>query len=228
MKMTIAGHFRELRRRIIWCLLAFAAAFFAGLSAAPLMRDFLSAPLLDAMGENAMIMTGVADGLSVEFSMAGLFAMCAAIPFFLQQLWAYAAPALKQKEKKIAIGIILASPLLFCAGAAFAYFVLLPAMFKFFISISAGAALTPDMKNYLEFSVGMMKAFGMSFQLPLALVMLNRAGAMPKKRILSAARYATVGIFVFAAAITPPDIVSQIALAAPLWLLFAMSLLFLK
>jgi sec-independent protein translocase protein TatC len=102
-------------------------------------------------------------------------------------------------------------------------------MFRFFISIGGtDVALMPNMKNYLSFSVDMLKAFGLAFQFPLVLIMLNRAGIVSRKQILSASRYAIVGIFIIAAVLTPPDIVSQVALAAPLLLLFTASLVFIK
>jgi sec-independent protein translocase protein TatC len=226
MKMTLLGHFMELKKRIVWSLLVFCAAFAAGLWLAPRLQSFVAAPLLDLPDAPAMIMTGIADGLSVEFSLAGLFALAAAFPFFLWQMWLFAAPALKKGERRIAAPLLVLSPVLFLAGAAFAYYFLLPAMFRFFIGMSGAAVLAPNLKSYLSFSIDMLAAFGLAFQLPLILALLNRAGIFSRGQIWRAGRYIIVGIFVVAAILTPPDIISQVALALPLAALFALSFLF--
>jgi sec-independent protein translocase protein TatC len=229
MKMTLMGHFRELKNRVVWSLLFFAAAFFVGLYFADFLQSIILAPLRDVWENPAMIYTGIADGLTIEFSLAGLFALLVSIPFFLWQLWKYIAPALKKNEKKMAVPLMVVSPVLFLAGASFAYFILFPIMFEFFISVGGtDAAFMPNMKNYLSFSVDMLKAFGFAFQFPLILVILNRAGVVSRKQLLSVGRYVVVGIFAVAAILTPPDVVSQIALAAPLLLLFGASFVFMK
>jgi sec-independent protein translocase protein TatC len=212
---------------VIWSLLFFAAAFAAGLYLAADLEHIVKAPMTDVWANPTMIYTDVSDALSVQFSLAGLFALLASSPFWLWQLWKYVAPALRKDEKKIAAPLAVISPVLFLAGAAFAYFVLLPIMFEFFIDIgSANVAMMPNMKGYLSFSVGILKAFGFAFQFPLVLVLLNRAGVVSKGQILSAGRYLIIGIFVIAAVLTPPDVISQVALAAPLILLFGLSFLF--
>jgi sec-independent protein translocase protein TatC len=227
MKMTLMGHFRELKSRVAWTLAVFCAAFAAGLFLAPFLQDIATAPLAEAWPDPTVIYTGIADGLTVEFSLAGLFALLVSLPFALWQMWMYVEPALKNDERRIAAPFVMISPVLFVAGAAFAYFVLFPMMFRFFISVGAeGVAMMPDMRNYLSFSVDMMRAFGLAFQFPLALILLNRAGVVSKRGALSAGRYVIVGIFAVAAALTPPDVVSQIAMAAPLVLLFGLSFLF--
>jgi sec-independent protein translocase protein TatC len=228
MQMTLMGHFRELKRRIVWSLVYFCTAVAAGFWIAPFLQDAIMAPITKVWADPQMIYTGIADGLSIEFSLAGLFALIASLPFFLWQMWAYVSPALRRAERKIAAGALVMSPVLFAAGAAFAYFALLPMMFRFFLSVGGDAALLPNMKNYLSFSIGILRSFGLAFQMPLVLILLNRAGIFSRRQIARLGRYAVVTIFVIAAVLTPPDIVSQVALALPLIALFALSFLFMK
>ena len=227
MQMTLMQHFKELKARAAWSLGFFIFAFAAGLWAAPTLRVLITAPLLGVWDGGKMILTGVADNLTIQFSLAGLFAAVASMPFVLLQLWKYVSPALKKTERRAAILLVSTSPLLFAAGALFAYFVLLPFMFGFFISLGDdSAAMLPNVRDYLSFTIDILKAFGLAFQFPLVLVLLNRAGVLPKKSVLGASRYIVVAIFVLAAILTPPDVISQIALAMPLVLLFGLSLIF--
>jgi sec-independent protein translocase protein TatC len=227
MKMTLMGHFKELRNRAICSLLFFAAAFAVGFWFVPWMENIIMSPLLDVWSRPTMIYTGIADGLGIEFSLAGLFALLVSAPVWMWHLWRYVSPALGKNERKIGFSILVASPLLFAAGVLFAYYVLLPLMFRFFLEVgSADVAMMPNMKNYLSFSTGILKAFGFAFQLPLALVLFNRAGIFSRGQILSAGRYVIIAIFAIAAILTPPDIISQIALALPLVALFGLSFLF--
>jgi sec-independent protein translocase protein TatC len=227
MKMTLMAHFRELRSRIIWSAVFFTSMFLIGLYISPFLRSIITAPLFDVWDNPSMIMTGIADGMMVEFQMAGLFAIFVSIPFLLWQLWRYVSPGLKNNERKIILPILVMSPVLFLTGMAFAYFILLPIMFKFFMSYGVeNITIMPDMKNYLAFSIDLLKAFGLSFQFPLILVILNRAGVLSRKKTISLSRYIIVAIFVIGAALTPPDVVSQLAMSLPMVLLFGLSLLF--
>ncbi|MDR1826189.1 MAG: twin-arginine translocase subunit TatC [Rickettsiales bacterium] len=226
-KMTLMQHFRELKRRVVWSLAFFCAAFAMGLFVADALQSIITAPLFDVWAEPTMIYTGIADGLAIQFSLAGLFALFISAPFVLYQVWRYVSPALKRDEKKIAVAVLLASPILFLSGASFAYFILLPIMFAFFLQIAPEtAAMMPNVKTYLVFSLDLLKAFGLAFQFPLILILLNRTGVLSKKQLASMGRYFIVGIFIVAAVLTPPDIVSQIALALPLVVLFGLSFLF--
>ena len=225
--MTLIQHFKELKKRIIYSLVFFVAAFALGLYIAPALSDLIVAPLLNVWDNPTLIYTGIADGLMVQFSLAGFFALFVSIPVILWHIWGYSAPALKKNEKRILLPILIMSPMLFAAGAAFAYFVLLPIMFGFFIDIAAdNAQMMPNFKNYLAFSVNLLRAFGLAFQFPLIMVLLNRAGVVSKKQVLSKGRYIVVGVFILATVLTPPDILSQILLALPLLVLFGLSLFF--
>lgn len=227
MKQTLLQHFSELKKRILWVVLFFVLAFAVGFYLSPFLQSIIAAPLFSVWDSPVMIYTGISDGLTVQFSMAGFFAIFISAPVILFQVWMYISPALKKNEKKIAVPILIMSPLLFLLGAIFAYFVLLPIMFRFFIeTASETAVMMPNVKNYIAFSIELLKAFGLAFQFPLVLVLLNKANVVSKKQVMSIGRYIVVGVFVLAAVLTPPDIVSQIALAVPMILLFGLALLF--
>ncbi len=231
-KMTLMQHFAELRRRIIWSALFFAAAFGAGWIAAPWTQEFLTAPLLRVWPDGALLYTGLADGLMIQLSLATLFALLVSLPFVLWQVWAFVAPGLRKNERGFIWPIIVMSPVLFVMGAAFAFYVLFPFAFRFFIELNSAApvpaVLMPAARDYLTFAIGLLKVFGVAFQLPLVLVLLNRVGVLPRARVVRMRRYAVVFIVVAAAVLTPPDVVSQIMLALPMWGLFEISILFMR
>ncbi|MBD5400352.1 twin-arginine translocase subunit TatC [bacterium] len=230
--MTIMQHFAELRRRILWVALFFAIGFFAGWLVAPLVQAFLTAPLMSVWPDGAMLYTGLADGLLIQFSLATGVALLVVAPVALWHAWAFVVPGLKKDEKKFIWPILIMSPILFLTGAAFAFYVLFPVAFKFFIDLNQSApvpsVLMPAARDYLTFAIGLLKVFGIAFQLPLVLVLLNRVGVLPRHVARRMRRYAIVIIVVVAAILTPPDIVSQILLAVPMWALFEISLLFMK
>ena len=232
MKRTLMQHFMELRKRVVWILLVFACAFGLGWFVEPWLQEFLARPLMAVWPDGMMLYTGLADGLLIQFDLAILFAVFITIPFLLWQIWAFVAPGLRENEKKFIVPILLCSPVLFVLGAAFAFYILFPMAFKFFVEMNQSspvpAAFLPDMKNYLSFAIGLLKVFGIAFQLPLVLVLLNRIGILSRAAAVKSRRYAIVGIFIAAAILTPPDVVSQCLLAAPLILLFEISILLMK
>lgn len=231
-KMTLLQHFSELRRRMLWLLLIFCAAFGVGWFIAPIVQEFLTMPLMSVWENGAMIYTGLSDGLMIQFSLATLFAIFITIPFVLWHLWAFVSPGLHKGEKRFVAPIIILSPVLFLIGAAFAFYILFPFAFKFFVELNQNApvptAFLPATRDYLSFSIGLLKIFGIAFQLPLFMVLLNRLGIFPRSIAVKSRRYAIAIIFVVAAILTPPDIVSQCMLAAPLLALFELALLFMK
>ena len=232
MKMTLMQHFSELRRRILWTAVVFVLAFVFGWVISDLVEAFLSAPLISVWENAALLYTEISDGLMIQFSLATLVALVITTPVLLWNIWAYIAPGLHKNEKQFLIPIFLFSPLLFVLGAAFAFYVLFPFVFKFFIEINESASvptvLLPSIKGYLAFSIGLLKVFGLAFQLPLVLVGLNRVGLLSKQTAIKSRRYVIIGVFILAAILTPPDILSQILLAVPMLLLFEISLLFMR
>lgn len=232
MKMTLMQHFVELRRRVLWVVLIFAAAFGLGWFLSPYMQQFLTQPLLAVWPDGSMLYTGLADGLLIQFSLATLLALIVTLPAVLWHIWAFVAPGLHKNEKQLILPILILSPILFLLGAAFAFYVLFPFVFKFFVDLNQSAqvpaVLLPAVRDYLSFSIGLLKVFGIAFQLPLVLVLLNRLGILSRAMIIKSRRYAIVFIFVLSAILTPPDIVSQVLLALPMWGLFELSILFMK
>lgn len=232
MKMTLVQHFSELRRRILWCALIFVFAFCLGWVVSPYVELFLTMPLINAWGDAELLYTGISDGLMIQFSLATLVALIITVPCFMWHVWAYIAPGLHKNERQFLIPVFLLSPILFLMGVAFAFYVLFPFVFKFFIELNESTmvptVLMPAIGGYLSFCIGMLKVFGLAFQMPLILVGLNRVGVLSRNTMIQARRYVIVGIFVMAAVLTPPDIVSQILLALPMWALFEISLLFMK
>ncbi len=232
MKMTLMQHFAELRRRILWVALIFILAFCFGWVVAPNVEVFLTAPLLNAWDDASLLYTGITDGLMIQFSLATMIALIITVPVFLWHVWAYIAPGLHKNEKQFLVPIFLISPLLFVIGAAFAFYVLFPFAFKFFLEINESAnfpvVLLPAVTGYLAFAIGMLKVFGIAFQMPLVLVGLNRIGVLSRKTAIQSRKYVIVLIFIMAAVLTPPDIISQILLALPMLLLFELSILFMK
>ena len=232
MKMTLMQHFSELRRRILWCALVFVLAFVFGWCVSDYVELFLTAPLMRVWNDTTLLYTGLTDGLMIQFSLATLVALIITIPVCLWHIWAFIAPGLHKNEKQFLLPIFIISPLLFIMGSGFAFYVLLPFVFNFFIELNESAnvptVLMPAITGYLAFSIGLLKIFGLAFQLPLVMVLLNKIGLLSKQTAIKSRRYIIVGIFIIAAVLTPPDIVSQILLALPMLLLYEISLLFMN
>lgn len=231
-QMTLMQHFSELRRRVLWVALVFVISFILGWYVAPMFQSFLTGPLLSVWPDGELLYTGLSDGLMIQFSLAGLFALVVILPVALWHVWAFVAPGLKKGERKIIWPLLFAAPLLFLLGAGFAFYFLFPVVFKFFIQLNQSAPvpamLMPVARDYLSMAIGLMKIFGVAFQLPLVLVLLNRIGVLPKMRAVKMRRYVIIFIIVVAAILTPPDVVSQIMLAIPMWILFEFSILFMR
>lgn len=230
--MTLVQHFSEMRRRVLWCLLIFVLAFCAGLFFAPYMQDFLTQPLLGVWPNATLLYSGLADGMMIQLSLALMFALVVILPVVLWHIWAYVAPGLRENERRFIWPILIMSPVLFVVGAAFAFWVLFPMAFKFFVELNqvapVPAVLMPAVRDYLGFAIGMLRVFGIAFQLPLVMVLLNRIGVLSRSRVIKMRRYAIVAIVVVAAILTPPDVISQVLLALPMWLLFEASVFFMR
>lgn len=230
--MTLVQHFSEMRRRVLWCLLIFVLAFCAGVFFAPYMQDFLTQPLLGVWPNATLLYSGLADGMMIQLSLALMFALVVILPVVLWHIWAYVAPGLRENERRFIWPILIMSPVLFVVGAAFAFWGLFPMAFKFFVELNqvapVPAVLMPAVRDYLGFAIGMLRVFGIAFQLPLVMVLLNRIGVLSRSRVIKMRRYAIVAIVVVSAILTPPDVISQVLLALPMWLLFEASVFFMR
>ncbi len=231
-QMTLMQHFTELRRRVLWTALVFLLAAVVGWYVAPALQVFLTAPLIDVWRGGTLLYSGLSDGLMIRFSLTILFAILVTMPVVLWHVWAFVAPGLRAVERGFIWPILIMSPVLFIIGAAFVFYVLFPFVFKFFIelnqAVAVPAVIMPSARNYLSFVIGMLKVFGVAFQLPLVLVMLNRMGILGRTAMVRMRRYAIVVIVIVAAVLTPPDVVSQLLLALPMWALFEISILFMR
>lgn len=231
-QMTLMQHFSELRRRVLWVALIFALCFVFGWWIAPFLQQFLTQPLMAVWPDGELLYTGLSDGLMIHFSLATLFSLIVILPVALWHVWAFISPGLKESERKIIWPLLIASPMLFLLGAGFAFYFLFPVVFRFFVELNQSAPvpsmLMPVARDYLTFAIGLLKVFGVAFQLPLVLILLNRIGVLSRAAVLKMRRYAIVFIIVLAAILTPPDVVSQIMLALPMWVLFEISILFMR
>jgi sec-independent protein translocase protein TatC len=229
--MTLMEHFSELRRRLLWCAFIFLMAFIFGWYVAPWVQEFLTMPLLNVWDGN-LLYNAITDGLMIRLSLSMVVALIVLIPVALWHVWAFVAPGLKKNEKKFIWPLMIASPILFLIGAAFAFYILFPFVFGFFIELNKSsnvpAIVLPAVRDYLSFAISLLKVFGVAFQLPILMIFLNRIGVLPRSRVVAMRRYAIIVVVVVAAVLTPPDIVSQILLAVPMWLLFELSILFMR
>ncbi len=226
---TFFTHLVELRDRLVKASIGIAivcAALFAwpGPSA---IYDFLAQPMIASLPVGAkMIATGVVSPFLVPMKVTLLLAFMLALPWVLYQVWAFVAPGLYAHEKRLVAPLVISSSMLFMAGVAFCYFFVFGRVFKF-INEFAPTSITvaPDIENYLDFIMSMCLAFGMTFEVPIVVVVLVRMGLVSVEKLKAIRPYVIVGAFVVAAIVTPPDIVSQFSLALPMWFLYELGLL---
>ncbi len=220
-------HLVELRSRLVKAFLAFGVAFGICFYFANDIFAILVRPLTEAFppGQGRLIYTKLYEAFFVEVKIAVFAAFFISFPFIANQIWAFIAPGLYAKEKKAFLPFLIATPILFAMGAALAYFVVMPTAFHFFLGFQGDAGglkleALPGTGDYLSLVMQFILAFGVSFELPVLLMLLNRAGIITRQQAVGARRYVIVGIFIIAAIATPPDVISQVLLAVPLLMLF--------
>lgn len=228
----LLDHLIELRTRLLRAFVALALTFAVCLYFAKPILAFLVQPLLDA-GQNKLIFTKLYGQFFVELKVALWSAFFVSFPVIANQLWAFVAPGLYAKEKKAFLPFLLATPVLFLSGAAMAYYLVMPTAFRWFLGFQGtpgGVQIEalPNSEDYLGLVMQFILAFGLSFLLPVLLLLLNTAGIVSRAQLVSARRYVIVAIFVLAAIATPPDVISQLMLAVPLMLLFEGALLVMR
>lgn len=231
----LIDHLIELRSRLLRCIVALAIAFAVCLYFADEIFSFLVRPLTSAFpdGEGRLIYTKLYEAFFVEIKVALFAAFFISFPIIANQLWAFVAPGLYAREKKAFLPFLIATPVLFTLGAAMAYYVVMPIAFTWFLGFAGergGLKLEalPGTGDYLALVMQFILAFGISFLLPVLLMLLNRAGIVSRDQLAKARRYVIVGVFAVAALITPPDVVSQLLLAVPLLVLFEGSLILMR
>ncbi len=222
------AHLVELRDRLIRSILV-VALLFGGLSFwANDLYALLAGPLTRHLPPGAqMIAIGVASPFMAPLKLTLFVALVLGVPYLLYQAWAFIAPGLYQHEKKLALPLLVASIVLFYGGMAFAYFVVFPLIFQFMVTTAPkGVAVMTDINQYMDFVLTLFIAFGVSFQVPIATILLVVSGLVTRESIADKRPYAIVFAFVIGAVLTPPDVVSQTLMAVPIWILFELGLIF--
>jgi len=226
-EQTFLEHLIELRSRLLKACVAVLVVLLFLLPFSRKLYALLAAPLMAHLpaGSN-MIAIDVASPFLTPFKLSLLLALILAIPVVLYQLWAFVAPALYRHEQRLARPLLYTSVLLFYTGCAFAYFVVFPVVFGFFTSVAPeGVAVMTDISKYLDFVITLFLAFGITFEVPIATIILVATGITTVKKLSSIRSYVVVGAFALGMLLTPPDVISQTLLAVPMWLLFELGLL---
>ena len=226
-EQSLLDHLFELRDRLLHMVLAILVLFLALFPFSEQIFSVVAQPLLALMPEGtSMIATGVTSPFLVPFKLVLLLAVLLAVPYLLHQLWAFVAPGLYSHEKRLAAPLLVSSVLLFYCGIAFAYFVVFPLLFAFFIAVAPeGVSVMTDIGQYLDFIIAIFFAFGIAFEVPVATFLLILAGATTADNMAKKRPYIIVGAFVIGMMLTPPDVISQSLLAIPMWALFEIGLI---
>ena len=227
-KQPLMAHLLELRNRLLRIFIVVLVVFAALFPFSESLYLYISEPLREFLPRSStMIATEVTSPFLTPFKLALVSAMFISMPYILYQLWAFVAPALYKQEKKVALPIFFTSVILFYAGMAFAYYIVFPLVFLFFTSVAPeGISMMPDIRAYLDFALKLFMAFGLSFQIPIAVVTLSWLGTVNPDNLAKKRPYVFVLCFVVGMLLTPPDIISQALLAIPMWLLFEVGILF--
>ncbi|MEO7774366.1 MAG: twin-arginine translocase subunit TatC [Steroidobacteraceae bacterium] len=225
---TLLSHLLELRQRLVRAAIVVAIAFVPCAFFANDIFTLLAEPLLKQLPKDgALIATSVMSPFTTPFKLAFVAAVFIGMPYVLYEAWGFVAPGLYRHEKRFAIPLLGSSIVLFYAGAAFAYFLVFPLMFQFFASTTpAGVQMMTDINNYLDFALTMFFAFGVAFEVPIAVVLMAITGMVSVEKLASSRGYVIIGIFVIAAVLTPPDALSQTFMALPMWLLYEAGIIF--
>ena len=225
---SFLSHLYELRDRVIKSVLAIISIFVCLVYWAPDIFHLFAQPLLEALPVGGkMIVTDVTGSFFVPMKVTMLVAFIIALPVVMYQLWAFVAPGLYMHERKLILPLVVSSYSLFVFGMAFAYFLVFPTVFNFMASYNAplGAEMSTDIDKYLSFAMNTFLAFGITFEVPVVVVVLVRMGIVPLAKLKEIRPYVIVGAFVISAIVTPPDVLSQLLLAVPMTLLYELGLL---
>lgn len=225
-ELPLIAHLVELRRRLLRALLVVGGLFLALFAFANDIYHFLATPLLAALPQGgSMIATGVATPFFIPMKLTLFVAFFLAIPWVLYQIWAFVAPGLYKHERRLVLPLVISSALLFYLGLAFAYYAVFPVIFGFFSATAPeGVTVATDIANYLDFVLALFFAFGLVFEIPVAMILLCRSGVVAPDSLARKRPYVVVVAFVIGMLLTPPDVLSQTLLAIPICLLFELGL----
>jgi sec-independent protein translocase protein TatC len=219
---TFISHLMELRDRLLRSLIAIGVVFLCLFPFASELYDVLAYPMMHSLPEGSkMIATGVITPFLIPVKIAAMLAFLVVLPYVLYQAWAFVAPGLYAHEKKLVLPLVVASTVLFVLGIAFCYFFVFGVVFSFVNQIAPKSiSVAPDIEQYLNFVLTMFLAFGVTFEVPIVVILLARMGVVTLEQLKNIRPYFIVGAFVVAAVVTPPDVVSQLLLAIPMCLLY--------
>ena len=229
-KESISSHLLELRTRLIRVLICLGILAVIGIPFASQIYAFVASPLLDILpAGSSMIATQVTSPLMAPLKLVLFSALLITMPYLFYEIWMFMSPGLYKNEKSFVAPLMISTILLFSAGVAFAYLVVLPIIFKFFIGVAPESIqVMTDINQYLSFVIKLIFAFGIAFEIPVATFLLIRTGIAKKESLVKARPYLIILFFVIGMLLTPPDIFSQLFLAIPMWILFELGLLFSK
>lgn len=224
---SFMSHLIELRDRLLRCVVVLLLVFICLFPWAKELYNFLAQPMLASLPEGGqLIATEVTAPFFVPVKVTMMAAFLISLPWILYQVWAFVAPGLYSHEKKLVAPLVITSTLLFICGMAFAYYLVFPVVFHFMVSVAPqGVAVMTDIGKYLDFVLTLFLAFGVTFEVPVAVVILVKMGMVSVAKLKEIRPYVVVGAFVIGAIFTPPDVVSQIMLAVPLWVLYEIGIL---
>ena len=227
-EQSFLEHLVELRSRLIKACLAILLVLICLLPFSRKLYNLLASPMLASLPDgSSMIAIDVASPFLAPFKLALLLSVIIAIPVVLYQLWAFVAPALFRHEKRLARPLLFSSVLLFYLGCAFAYFVVFPLVFGFMTRVAPdGVSVMTDISRYLDFVITLFLAFGLTFEVPIATIILVATGLMTAEKLAQARPYVIVGAFALGMLLTPPDVISQTLLALPMWVLYELGIIF--
>jgi sec-independent protein translocase protein TatC len=229
-KIPLTAHLQELRKRLILSFIAVGVGFVLCYALADSLFNILAIPLLKVMpGGGTLVFTSVAEAFFTYMKVAFIAGLILASPFVLYQVWAFVAPGLYRNEKRYVIPFVFLGSFFFALGILFGYFVAIPIGFKFLLGYATEFIKPmPSMKEYLSFSIKFLFAFGLVFEFPVVLLLLSKIGVVDAKKLARQRKYAILLIFIFAAVMTPPDLISQVLMALPLMGLYELSIILSK
>jgi len=229
-KQPFFSHLKELRDRLVVCIVAIAIAFVFTYYFKERLFDFLMQPFIKVMpAQSSFIFTGITEAFITYFKISVVAALFVAAPVILFEFWMFVSPGLYENEKKYVYPFIFFGSLCFVSGALFCYFFVMPNMYRFFVSYAREFVIPmPDLKNYMSLTLKLLIIFGIIFELPLVAFYLSKAGIINPTMLRKKRRYAILAIFIISAVITPPDVVSMILVALPLCGLYELGILIAK
>ena len=226
-KMSIVQHLIELRSTLLRSVIAIVIFFLVLFPFADDIYTFIAAPIVQAIPGSNLIAIGVISPFLTPLKMSLFLAIYLAMPYLLYQLWMFTAPALYRHEKKLIMPLVISSTILFYTGLLFSFYAVFPVIFNFLSSVGPESVdFAPDIQYYLDFILKVSFAFGVAFEVPVATILLIMFGVTTAKRLKKNRAYIIIGSFALGMVLTPPDVISQVLIAIPIWLLFEVGLFF--